>query len=93
VSQTLTLQPNKNNTTYGTNTYGTESPYGTTNKLQNMYLARPKQQKCSSIQIEIIDGFPQGNATAGFSISDISLVVGVKGSYNKGLSPLTQRLV
>ena len=93
VSQTLTLQPNKNNTTYGTNTYGTESPYGTTNKLQNMYLAKPKQQKCSSIQIEIVDGFPQGNPTSGFSISDISLVVGVKGSYNKGLSPLTQRLV
>jgi hypothetical protein len=93
VSQTLTLQPNKDNTTYGTNTYGTESPYGTTNKLQNMYLARPKQQKCSSIQIEIVDGFPQGNPTSGFGISDISLVVGVKGTYNKGLSPLTQRLV
>jgi len=94
VSQTLTIQPNLTNTTYGSDaTYGSVSPYGGSNRLNNQFVIRPRQQKCTAIQIEIIDSMPQGTPLAGFSISDISLELGILGGYNKGLSPATQRLV
>lgn len=55
------------------------------------FVVRPKQQKCSSIRIEIFDSFPDGNRSDSFKFSGISLVAGIKQGWNKGI-PYTQRL-
>lgn len=82
--------------------YGTEVAYGVSSLYTsgNLYggsfdgtyqfLARPKMQKCSSIQIEIYDEFPTGDTTQSFKFTGLSLVVGMKGMYNKNL-PFNRR--
>lgn len=89
----LSIQPALDIGTYGSGsgTYGSEGPYGGENDGTAQFVARPRQQKCSSIQIEIMDDFPQGFRTSGFVFADIVLVVGQKAGYNKNLSPLTRR--
>ena len=89
----LSIQPALDITTYGsgTGTYGSEGPFGGNNDGTAQFVARPRQQKCSSIQIEIMDEFPQGFRTSGFVFADIILVVGQKYGYNKNLSPIARR--
>ncbi|MFN6271048.1 MAG: hypothetical protein ACK40T_11710 [Akkermansiaceae bacterium] len=89
----LSIQPALDITTYGsgTGTYGSEGPFGGSNDGTAQFVARPRQQKCSSIQIEIMDDFPQGFRTSGFIFADIILVVGTKYGYNKNLSPTARR--
>jgi hypothetical protein len=89
----LSIQPALDIGTYGSGsgTYGSQGPFGGTNDGTAQFVARPRQQKCSSIQIEITDEFPQGNRTSGFVFADLVLVVGTKYGYNKNLSPTTKR--
>jgi hypothetical protein len=89
----LSIQPALDVGTYGSGlgTYGSEGPFGGNNDGTAQFVARPRQQKCSSIQIEIMDEFPQGFRTSGFVFADIILVVGQKYGYNKNLSPIARR--
>lgn len=89
----LSIQPALDVGTYGSGsgTYGSENPYGGDNDGTAQFVARPRQQKCSSIQIEIMDEFPQGFRTSGFVFADLVLVVGTKYGYNKNLSPTARR--
>ena len=89
----LSIQPALDVGTYGSGsgTYGSEGPFGGANDGTAQFVARPRQQKCSSIQIEITDEFPQGNRTSGFVFADLVLVVGTKYGYNKNLSPTARR--
>lgn len=89
----LSIQPALDIGTYGSGsgTYGSEGPFGGENDGTAQFVARPRQQKCSSIQIEIMDDFPQGFRTSGFVFADIVLVVGTKYGYNKNLSPTARR--
>lgn len=81
-----------NASVYGSDaTYGSGSPYGGSFNGAYNFVIRPKVQKCTSIQIELFDEFPTGDRTQSFNFSGLSLVVGVKSSYNKGLS-YTKRL-
>lgn len=94
--QSLTITPANNETTtvYGSDSpYGTGTPYGGSNDQTAQYMARPLQQKCTAIQIEIKDDFPSGNRPAGFKFSELMLVVGVKQGYNKNLSTTKRRFV
>jgi hypothetical protein len=52
---------------------------------------RPKEQKCSSIRIEISDEFPTGDRSQSFKFSGISIVAGIKTGWNRNLS-YTKRL-
>ena len=81
-----------NATTWGSDTtWGSGSNWGGTYDGTYNFVIRPKVQKCSSIMIEIYDDFPTGNYTSSFSFSGISLAVGLKPTWNKGLS-YTKRL-
>jgi hypothetical protein len=94
--QSLTITPANNETTtlYGEDSpYGTGTPYGGSNDQTAQYMARPLQQKCTAIQIELKDDFPSGNRPAGFKFSELMLVVGVKQGYNKNLSTTKRRFV
>ena len=94
--QSLAITPANNETTtnYGDDSpYGTGTPYGGSNDQTAQYMARPLQQKCTSIQIEIYDDFPSGNRTTSFRLSGIMLIVGIKQGYNKNLSPTKRRFV
>lgn len=55
------------------------------------FVVRPRQQKCTSLMIEIFDEFPTGEKSQSFKFSGISIVAGMKNSYNKNLS-FTKRL-
>lgn len=91
VGQQLSIQPSQNVGTYGSdNPYGANT-YGGTNDGTAQYVARPRQQKCTSIQIEIMDDFPTGARGASFKFSELALVVGVKQGYNKNLSTTSRR--
>ena len=91
IGQQLSIQPSQNVGTYGSdNPYGANT-YGGTNDGTAQYMARPQQQKCTSIQIEIMDDFPTGARGASFKFSELALVVGIKQGYNKNLSPTTRR--
>jgi hypothetical protein len=94
--QSLSITPanNEATTVYGEDSpYGTGTPYGGSNDQTAQYMARPLQQKCTAIQIEIKDDFPSGNRPAGFKFSELMLVVGVKQGYNKNLSTTKRRFV
>lgn len=81
-----------NATTWGSDaTWGSGSIWGGTYDGAYNFIIRPKVQKCSSIMIELYDEFPTGNYTSSFSFSGISLAVGLKPTWNKGLS-YTKRL-
>ena len=71
--------------------YGSGTPYGGSFDGTYQFVIRPKIQKCSSIQIEIIDSFPDGSITNSYKFTGLSLVVGIKSGWNKGLS-YTRRL-
>ena len=91
IGQQLSIQPSQNVGTYGSdNPYGA-NVYGGTNDGTAQYVARPRQQKCTSIQIEIMDDFPTGARGSSFTFSELALLVGVKEGYNKNLSPSTRR--
>jgi hypothetical protein len=55
------------------------------------FTIRPKEQKCSSICIEIVDSFPMGSPSQSFKFSGISIVAGIKTGWNRNLS-YTKRL-
>jgi len=79
-------------TTYGSDaTYGSGSPYGGSFDGSYNFVIRPKVQKCSSIRIELYDEFPTGDRSQSFNFSGLSLVVGIKPTWNKNLS-YTKRL-
>jgi hypothetical protein len=91
-SVSITPYDLSNASVYGSDaTYGSGSPYGGSFNGVYNFVIRPKVQKCTSIQIELFDEFPTGDRTQSFNFSGISLVVGVKSSYNKNLS-YTKRL-
>jgi small basic protein len=91
IGQQLSIQPSQNVGTFGSdNPYGANT-YGGTNDGTAQYVARPRQQKCTSIQIEIMDDFPTGARGASFKFSELALVVGVKQGYNKNLSTTSRR--
>lgn len=91
IGQQLSIQPSQNVGTYGSdNPYGSNA-YGGTNDGTAQYVARPRQQKCTSIQIELMDDFPTGARGASFKFSELALVVGVKQGYNKNLSTTSRR--
>jgi hypothetical protein len=78
--------------TYGGAPFGgTGSPYGGYFDGTYQFVIRPKEQKCTSIMIEIFDEFPDGVKTQSFKFSGISIVAGMKNSWNKNLS-YTRRL-
>lgn len=80
------------NSTYGGAPFGgTGAPYGGYFDGTYQFVIRPRQQKCTSIRIEIFDEFPDGNKTQSFKFSGISIVAGMKYGYNKNLS-YTRRL-
>lgn len=70
---------------------GTGTPFGGYFDGTYQFVIRPREQKCTSIRIEIYDEFPTGNKTVSFKFSGISIVAGMKNSYNKNLS-YTRRL-
>ncbi len=77
-------------------TWGSDALWGSTSNSAifdgtYQFVVRPQQQKCTSIQIEIFDTFPDGSPSKSFSFSGISLVAGIKSGYNKNLS-YTRRL-
>ena len=81
-----------NGTVFGSDaTYGLSSPFGGSFNGTYQFVVRPKVQKCSSIRIELSDSFPDGSTSASFKFSGLSLVVGIKEGWNKGLS-YTRRL-
>lgn len=78
--------------TYGGPPFGgTGSPFGGYFDGTYQFVIRPKEQKCTSIMIEIFDEFPDGVKTQSFKFSGLSIVAGMKSSYNKNLS-YTRRL-
>lgn len=92
-SESLTITPSK----LFSSAWGTEASWGAGpvwgfSSSWNIYdgtyqfVVRPKEQKCSSIQIEIFDTFPDGSRSQSFTFSGIALAVGIKQSYNKNLS-------
>ena len=87
-SETLSLTPTSLcAAAYGDDSpYGSGTPYGGSFDGTYQFVVRPKIQKCTSLQIEIIDSFPSGDVTSSFKFSGISLVVGIKQGWNKGLS-------
>lgn len=85
--ETLSIIPNTGLTTYGEATpYGNETPYGGALGGDYQYVIRPKQEKCTSIMIELFDQFPDGNKSKSFRLSEISIVYGLKTGGNKNLS-------
>lgn len=87
--QTLSIIPNTGLTTYGeASPYGNETPYGGSIAGDYQYVIRPKQQKCTSIMIELFDQFPDGNKSKSFKLSEISIVYGIKYGGNKNISAL-----
>lgn len=68
-------------TTYGTDEYGDESPYGGNSPLYQ-FEVRPKFQKCQSFRFKIED-FKTSIDAQGFAISNFAAIVGVKSSLNK----------
>jgi hypothetical protein len=82
---------------YGLNLYGGTLPFLTGNLYGGsfdgtyQFIARPKVQKCSSIRIEIFDQFPDGTLTESFKFTGMTIVAGIKPTWNKGLS-FTKRL-
>lgn len=78
--------------TYGGAPFGgTGSPFGGYFDGTYQFVIRPKEQKCTSIMIEIFDEFSDGVKTQSFKFSGLSIVAGMKNSYNKNLS-YTRRL-
>ena len=86
-SETLTIVPDALMTTYGSQSpYGEEAVYGGLYDGTYVFMIRPKIQKCTALKIEIMDQFPQGVPTQSFKFSGLSLVAGVKYSWNRLLS-------
>lgn len=93
-SEQLNIAPYTNITTYGESSpYGDEESYGGEDDGTFQYEIRPARQKCTAIKIELLDSFPTGDRNDSFKLSEIVLVVGVKSSENKGLSPVTRRFI
>lgn len=85
VAQTVIISPDNYNPTYGESQglYGNESPFGGNSNVEQwrVFLAR---QKCQSFQItvtEIYDPSLGVVAGAGFSMSGLNMVVGLKKGY------------
>lgn len=73
--------------TYGGAPFGgTGVPFGGYFDGTYQFVIRPREQKCTSIMIEIFDEFSDGTKTQSFKFSGISIVAGMKNSYNKNLS-------
>lgn len=61
--------------------YGAVTPYGGEADTTYQFRFKPKRQKCEAIRFELESSFPSGGGQ-GFSISDLTLVLGIKqGSY------------
>lgn len=76
---------------YGTDaTFGLSTPFGGLYDGTYQFTIRPREQKCSSICIEILDSFPTGALSQSFKFSGISIVAGIKQGWNKGLSYTTR---
>ncbi len=67
------------------------TPYGGFFDGSYQFMVRPREQKCTSIMIEIFDEFPTGDNSVSFKFSGLSLVAGIKQGWNKNLS-YTKRL-
>lgn len=97
--ETLTITPTSllsapwgSDATWGSSTpWGGASPLGAIFDGAYQFVVRPKEQKCSSIQVEIFDTFPNGDRSQSFKFSGISLIAGIKSGWNKNI-PFTQRL-
>ncbi len=70
---------------------GTPVPFGGYFDGTYQFVVKPREQKCTSLMIEIYDEFPSGDKSKSFKFSGLSLVIGVKPMYNKNL-PYTRRL-
>jgi hypothetical protein len=69
--------------TYGTSSpYGAEATYGSGTGVYQ-WEVRPARQKCSAFKLIIEDLFPEGDATGGFTLSGVTMVVGVKGGLRR----------
>lgn len=77
-AETFTADLSEFATTYGTDTYGDESPYGGMSIPQFQFRFQPGRQKCEAFSLIIEDGFPTSNPTAGFTLSSMNLEVGGK---------------
>ncbi len=71
-------------TTYGTDDYGEESPYGGSGSSVYQFRWKPRQQKCESmkIRLEDIDSIST-NGGGSFNLVSIALQAGVKVGLNK----------
>jgi len=67
--------------------YGAASPYGTGTFGQGtgvyQFELKPARQKCQSFKITLEDAFPEGQGTGAFTLSGITLVIGVKAGTNR----------
>jgi hypothetical protein len=78
--------------TYGGAPYGgVGTPFGGYFDGTYQFMIKPRMQKCTSIMIEIFDEFPTGVKSESFKFSGLSIVAGIKESWNKNL-PYTRRL-
>jgi len=91
--QTLTITPTSlNGATFGADSpYGSGTPFGSYFDGTYQFVVRPKEQKCSSIKIEILDQFPTGTGSTSFNFSGLSIVAGIKSGWNRNL-PYNRRL-
>lgn len=84
IVQTTTISPTNYNPPYGSDpTYGSSSPYGGNSTVEQwrVFLQR---QKCQAFQLTITEMFDPSYGTspgAGFTMSGINLVVGMKKAY------------
>ncbi len=71
-------------TTYGTDLYGNESPYGGTGSGVYQWRLKPARQRCESIKIRMEDIDTIGiNGGASFALVNLAFVVGIKDGTNR----------
>jgi len=78
IAETFNADLSEFATTYGTDTYGDEDPYGGMSIPQFQFRFQPGLQKCEAFSIVIEDGFPTSDPSAGFTLSSMNLEVGGK---------------
>lgn len=85
VSQTVTWSPDSviNVSTYGSGaTYGADDPYGGTSDTTWEFRIKPRRQQCQSIRFDI-RSLPGSSNGEGFSITDVSFLVGIQKTLHK----------
>lgn len=85
VSQTVTWQPDGviNTSVYGSGaTYGSDDPYGGTSDTVWQFRIKPRRQQCQAIRFDI-RSLPGSTNGEGFSITDVSFLVGVQKTLHK----------